>query len=137
MPHDPAMIEEVRGWLDRADTDLRAGRHDLSADPPLLEDVLFHAQQAAEKAMKALLSWHDRPFPKTHDLSRLGADCAAVDPSLTAAMRLAAPLTEYAWRYRYPGPAEPVDLAEAMRGLETAAEVLAAVRRGLPADLRQ
>lgn len=109
--------------------------HDLSADPPLLEDALFHAQQAAEKAMKALLSWHDRPFPRTHDLSRLGADCAALDSTLTELMRQAAPLSEYAWRHRYPGPDEPVDAAEANRSLDLAADVLAAIRERLPADV--
>ena len=38
---------EVRGWLLRASEDLRAGRHDLTAVPPLLNDVAFHAQQCA------------------------------------------------------------------------------------------
>ena len=42
---------EVRGWLLRAAEDLRAGRHDLTASPPLLNDVAFHAQQCAEKAL--------------------------------------------------------------------------------------
>ena len=42
---------EVRGWLLRASEDLRAGRHDLTASPPLLNDVAFHAQQCAEKAL--------------------------------------------------------------------------------------
>ncbi len=35
---------EVRGWLLPASEDLRAGRHDLTAVPPLLTDVAFHAQ---------------------------------------------------------------------------------------------
>lgn len=46
---------EVRGWVLRASEGLRAGRHNLTATPPLLNDVLFHAQQCAEKARKAFL----------------------------------------------------------------------------------
>ena len=38
----------------------------MAADPPLLEDALFHCQQAVEKVLKALLTWHDEPFRKTH-----------------------------------------------------------------------
>jgi len=45
---------EVRGWLLRASEDLRAGRHDLTAVPPLVNDVAFHAQQCAEKAERVL-----------------------------------------------------------------------------------
>lgn len=36
---------EVRAWLLRASEDLRAGKHDLTARPPLSDDVAFHAQQ--------------------------------------------------------------------------------------------
>ena len=34
---------EVRGWLLRASEDLRAGKHDMTASPPLLSDVAFHS----------------------------------------------------------------------------------------------
>ena len=57
--HDPAIVEDVRAWLAKAAADLRAGEVDLAASPPLLEDVLFHCQQAAEKALKAFLAWRD------------------------------------------------------------------------------
>src|SRR5256885_948672 len=53
-------------------TDLRAAALDLAADPPILDDLVFHCQQAVEKAMKAFLSWHDEPFGKTHNLETLG-----------------------------------------------------------------
>jgi len=44
------------------------GRLHLKASLPFLEDALFHCQQAVEKALKGFLTWHDRPFEKTHDL---------------------------------------------------------------------
>ncbi len=59
---------EAREWLAKVTLDLRGAQIDLQAEPPLLEDVLFHCQQAIEKALKALLAWHDTPFRKTHSL---------------------------------------------------------------------
>ena len=66
------------------------------AQPPLTADALFHCQQAVEKALKALLTWHDRPFRKTHDLGELGGQCVTLDPELEVPLRTASPLTEYA-----------------------------------------
>ena len=55
MPHDKARIEETRAWLHKASEDLRAADLELTADPPLVMDIVFHAQQASEKAMKGFL----------------------------------------------------------------------------------
>ena len=52
---DPALAREVSAWLVKATEDLRAAQVDLKAEPPLLNDSLFHCQQACEKALKALL----------------------------------------------------------------------------------
>ena len=72
----------MRAWLARANDDLRGAEIDLAAAPPLLGDAAFHCQQAAEKALKGLLTWHDREFRKTHDLVELGGQCVAIDASL-------------------------------------------------------
>jgi HEPN domain/Nucleotidyltransferase domain len=72
MPPDPALVQDTRAWLRRAWLDIRAAEHDMKAEPPPLDDVVFHCQQAAEKALKALLAWHDVPFRKTHDLAEIG-----------------------------------------------------------------
>ena len=60
MPLDPVLLVETRGWLAKAHSDLRAAEHEFLAAPPLLDDVVFHCQQAAEKAMKGFLTWHGR-----------------------------------------------------------------------------
>lgn len=39
---DPARAAEVQAWLAKVSADLRAAEHDLGANPPLLEDSLFH-----------------------------------------------------------------------------------------------
>ena len=58
MPHDPALVAETRAWFSKAGNDLRAGTFELDAVPPLTSDIVFHTQQAAEKAMKGFLTWH-------------------------------------------------------------------------------
>lgn len=124
---------EVRGWLLRASEDLRAGQHDLTATPPLLNDVAFHAQQCAEKAMKAFLVHRELPFRKTHNLTELGGAVARLDPAMSELMRSASLMTEFAWRFRYPGEVASVSHADAVRAIELAAQVLAAVIGALPA----
>ena len=76
MPYDAARIAETREWLTKARIDLRAADHDRTADPPITADMVFHDQQVVEKALKALLCWHDVPFRKTHNLVELGKQCA-------------------------------------------------------------
>ncbi|MBI4828548.1 MAG: HEPN domain-containing protein [Nitrospinae bacterium] len=134
MPHDPARIAETRGWLIRAATDIRAAEHDLAATPPILSDAVFHCQQAAEKAFKAFLTWRDTPFRKTHSLEEIGEQCIDGDSSLREIVDKAVPLTEYAWKFRYPGPPEEPDRAEAQEALMAAREVYEAVVSRLPRD---
>jgi HEPN domain-containing protein len=135
MPPDPARIAETRAWLQRASEELRAAALEQSAHPPLLWDIAFHAQQAAEKAMKAFLAWHDRPFGKTHNLVELGEACVTIDQSLEALLRRAAPLTEYAWRFRYPGDLEVPSNEETDQALATAREVFEAILSRLPPEV--
>lgn len=82
MLHDPALVADTRAWLTKAAMDLRAAEHLIQVVPPLLGNALFHSQQAAEKAWKAFLFWHDVPFRKTHNLRELGEACVALDSSL-------------------------------------------------------
>ena len=98
MRHDPELVAETHEWLVRAGRDLVAAAHDLTAEPPLLHDVAFHAQQAAEKTFKGFLTWHGRPFRKTHNLEELGQQCLEVEPELKATVDRAVPLTDYAWK---------------------------------------
>jgi HEPN domain-containing protein len=93
MPHDPEKAAECRGWLDRAWADIDSAAILLGSNRPRPDTALFHCQQAAEKAWKALLFWHDVPFRKTHDLRKLGEACVAVDKSLAPVAQKAENLT--------------------------------------------
>ena len=127
MPPESARAEDARAWLVKASLDLRAAELDLGADEPLAEDAEFHCQQAVEKAMKAFLSWHDTPFRKTHSIEEIGRQRAAIDPSLAELVDRVVPMTEYAWKFRYPGEAETPGSDEAAEAAlapaETAREV--------------
>ena len=127
MLHD-ARAKEVAAWLSRADQDLRAAKVDLGVSPPLLADAAFHCQQAVEKALKALLTHHDHLFRKTHDIGELALACLEHEPSLEALLRVSAPLTEYAWRFRYPGEVFEPDRREVEDALEVAHRVVGEVR---------
>jgi HEPN domain-containing protein len=79
------------------------------------------------KALKGFLTWHDQPFRKTHNLVEIGEQCVTIDTTLEDLARRAARLTEYAWKFRYPGePAEP-PVEEAQEALACAREVYEAV----------
>jgi HEPN domain-containing protein len=82
MPYDPELVAEAKSWLVRAAQDLGAAAHEFKADPPFLADIVFHAQQAVEKSMKAFLTWHSTPFRKTHLLEELGESCLTLDSTL-------------------------------------------------------
>jgi len=136
MPHDPERIAEVRSWFQKASDDLRAAAFELTAVPPLTADIVFHTQQAVEKAIKGFLSWHDRPFRKTHNLVEIGGTAVAVDSALEPLLRRAAPLTEYAWRFRYPGDMDEPPAEEAREALGIAREVFDALLSRLPVEVK-
>lgn len=136
MPYDPALVSETREWLSKAAEDLRAAECGMGASPPLLADVVFHCQQAAEKAAKAFLTWHSRPFRKTHSIEELGEQCLEVDPGLEPVIDPAVPLTGYASKFRYPGEPRGPTREEADRALSLARGVYDAILDVLPEEVR-
>ena len=73
---------EIRKWLIKARHDLGSARRLMEGDEPYLDTAVYHCQQAAEKALKALLTYHDVPFEKTHDLTELLDLSAKAEPTL-------------------------------------------------------
>jgi predicted nucleotidyltransferase/HEPN domain-containing protein len=134
--HDPVLVAETKAWFTKAANDLRAADHEFSAQPPLLGDIVFHCQQAVEKSMKGFLTWHNRPFRKTHSLEELGEQCLTLDPALKSFVDRSVPLSDYAWKFRYPGEPEEPDLTEAQDALVLAREVYVAILARLPEAVR-
>jgi HEPN domain-containing protein len=135
MAADAARAADTQGWLRRAAADLRGADIDLGAVPPLIGDAVYHCQQAAEKALKAFLTWHDVPFRKTHDLGEIGQQCMTLDRSLEPLCRSAERLTTFAWIFRYPGEPEEPPMEDAVGALELAREVYHAVLSRLPGEI--
>jgi len=120
MPHDPILSADVHSWLLKAAADLRGAEIDLAADPPLVEDALFHCQQAAEKSLK-----------ETHSIEEIGEAALVIDASFKTLVDRAAPLTEYAWVFRYPGPVPDPAPGEVQAAMEAARAIYQAVCNSL------
>lgn len=132
----PETIAEARAWFQKAANDLRGADIDLTAIPPLIEDALFHCQQAAEKSMKGFLAAHERIFRKTHDLDELGRECESIEPSLKPTLSEASDLTVFAWEFRYPGDAEIPTEDETKKALALARAVYDEILSHLPESIR-
>jgi HEPN domain-containing protein len=120
-----APTEVPLAWLERARSDLQLGRAALNAPGVLPEDAAFHAQQCAEKALKALLLHHEVAFPKTHNIEVLLDLLKTQGLNIPKGVDESFELSEYAVQTRYPGEWEPVTKAEARKSIERAALVLA------------
>jgi len=66
------MKQEIARWLEFADNDYMVAEH-LYKDfyPKQLEIICYHAQQAAEKAIKAIILSTGKDIIKTHDITIL------------------------------------------------------------------
>lgn len=114
-----------REWLDHARSDLRLAH--LGALDPLVrrEQVCFHAQQAAEKAIKAVLLSKHIEFPLTHDIEELLEIAAEGGITLPKEIQEAGVLTPYAVEFRYPGPWMEIVEADLNEAMTTAEQVAA------------
>jgi HEPN domain-containing protein len=100
---DETKRQEIQAWLVKAHQDMRSAEWLLSSPDRLYNAVGFHCQQAAEKALKAYLTWQDEPFEKTHSLVVLVSKCLPFEPAFETLRLAATTLTPYAVTFRYPG----------------------------------
>lgn len=94
--------EEALRLLRLAEKDRRAFEILLAAGTS--EDfptAAFHAQQAMEKAIKAILCIHRLEYRRTHDLLELAARAASAGATPPVANDLLQRLTPYAVEFRY------------------------------------
>ena len=131
----PPEMAEVQRWLEKAEHD-RCTVEAVLKEPHAPTDVAaFHCQQAVEKLLKAFLVFRRDAFERTHDLVELVAQCARHDPEFVTLQPQVAPLSAYAVRFRYPGPADPT--ADQVReALGVVGAVRAFVLARVPAESR-
>lgn len=127
---------EIRNWLIKARHDLGSARRLMEGDEPYLDTAAYHCQQAVEKALKALLTCHDTPFEKTHDLTELLDLSAKVEPTLDGWREVAQELTPYAVRFRYPGDVLEPDRREVEQAFQHAQDFLSAILLLLPDEVK-
>jgi HEPN domain-containing protein len=134
MPKNDPLARIVREWKSKADQDFKTISLLLkSGHAAPLEVICFHAQQGAEKYLKAMVVSHGLEVPKTHDLRRLVALLpSGRRPGQTQEELLL--LTSYATTFRYPGDQEPVTLIEARSVVRLARSIRQWVRECLAAN---
>lgn len=124
MPDPAAQRAEARRWLARASDDLRLAEH-IAATPELASwSACYHAQQAAEKALKAALVHDAISPPRTHDLDGL-IQALPKRWSASSLERGLGELSRWAVEGRYPG--EDASREDANAAVATARRVFDAV----------
>jgi HEPN domain-containing protein len=94
-------IEQAQLLQRKAAQDLAVLRK-LIGDPAISDETLgFHAQQAAEKLIKALLALGGHEYPRTHDLGLLLDLLASLDVQIPEALLTVEILTPFATVFRY------------------------------------
>lgn len=111
-------------WLARAKSNLKIAELGSGQPGIFLEDLCFDAQQAAEKALKAVCVRHNLDFPKTHSLVILMDILESAGLRIPPEVKAADGLTSYAVQARYPGWGEEVTEEEYRGALELARRVV-------------
>jgi HEPN domain-containing protein len=120
------MRKEVEKWFDKALQDLNAAKFNFKGG--LFDVAAFFAQQAVEKALKALYLERFGRIRKIHDLVVLGRELELPEEFIDSCKELTA-----AYIYvRYPEIPEEKDIEAASEGfIKTAEEVLEWIKKQL------
>jgi len=131
----PEILPLLRQWVEKAEHDLITAEHTLTLKKNCpFDTVCFHAQQCAEKYLKALLVFRSMEFPKNHNL-RVLMQLIPAEVALGLESKAVIALTRYATDARYPGDWEPITRQEAKQAVAIARKVRAAVRAKLPHEV--
>jgi HEPN domain-containing protein len=131
----PSHLASAEEWFIRAERDLIHAEQSLTNAIVINEAIVYHTQQAAEKALKGYLTARGQTFPKIHDVAQLVTTAATIDQRFAAYFNHAQALAPYATDFRYPGgDLEPGDQAT-QDALRMARDLIEFVRKRL-ADLQ-
>ena len=103
----------VEEWISKAEEDFKSMEelYRISASE-FANTICFHAQQCAEKYLKALLTRYGIEPPWIHTLEALLDLLIEKNPELEKNRAILAQLTPYGTEYRYPGKFATVEEAE-------------------------
>jgi HEPN domain-containing protein len=120
-------------WVEKAEGDLTTAERELRArNKPNFDAACFHAQQTAEKYLKAVLQEWGKDIPRIHNLVELVSICVEIDGTYSVLEPELKGLDGFAVRTRYPGQSAVKD--DARDALKTAKSIRNFVRLklGLP-----
>jgi len=112
----------IQAWCEKGRRDFITAQNALLDTKEMFPDIIcFHAQQAAEKYLKAYLVFLEQDFPKTHALEDLVLIASSKDSTCRNLFTVACNLTPYAVEVRYPDSPSPLpeDALEAVHAAET------------------
>jgi HEPN domain-containing protein len=117
-------------WVEKAEGDFASAKRELRArKSPNYDAACFHAQQCAEKYLKARLQEAEIPFPKTHDLTQLLNLLLPIEPLFENLRVFLVPLTSHAVNFRYPGEFSTKEIAKTV--VHDCTEARRSLRRSL------
>jgi HEPN domain-containing protein len=123
------MKPETQEWVEKAEGDLKVAQRERQTIDPVYDAVCFHAQQCAEKYLKAWLEEHNIAFPRIHDLIALLTLSGGLIPELDPLKSRLAHLSIFGIASRYPGV--KADRQAAEEAMTTAEEVRIIIRAKL------
>lgn len=102
----------VKEWVEKAEGDFHSAMREYRAKKhPNYDSACFHAQQCAEKYIKAMLQNSGINFSRTHNLVALLNIAAGIKPMLEIIRPEAVLLNGFAVDYRYPGETADREMA--------------------------
>jgi HEPN domain-containing protein len=124
------MTSQVDEWVSKAEGDFAtAGRELRARKSPNYDAVCFHAQQCAEKYLKAVLQKNEKRIPKIHNLIELMMLCEEIDSSFEMLRADLVTMERFSVRTRYPG--ESAEKADAQSAYVAARTVQKFIRQKL------
>lgn len=120
-------------WIEKAEGDFATLERECQAqDKPNYDGICFHAQQCAEKYLKAILSEAEQSFGKIHDLVALLEQVLDIKPEWEVFREDLAFLSDFSVSYRYPG--ESADQEAALEARDRCRKFRQPVRQTLGLD---
>jgi HEPN domain-containing protein len=128
----------AKAWMAKAWRDLETARRATVDNPPFYDVAVYHCQQEAEKAVKAYLVHHGKPYERSHDIEVLADLASELDSTFSELAEAADALTPYATRFRYPNAIfavepQPAEYQEALSHAQTICDF---VLKLLPSEAR-
>ena len=109
-------------WINHARSDLSLAQAEIDDVLPAL--LCFHAQQAVEKAIKAVLISAGSAFPYTHDLGHLASLVIGQGIAFPNELRQVTTLTQYAIITRYPSAGDTITEADKQLAIQLAEQTV-------------